>query len=346
MDEVLLRSHLRANGLRYVSDSEPGIRRRRSGRGFSYRLPDGTLLRDPETLSRIKTLAVPPAWRDVWICPDPRGHIQATGLDERGRKQYRYHPDWTAFRDEAKYGNLLGFSAALPGLRARVEADLALRGLPREKAVAAVIHLLDETLIRVGNPEYARTNDSYGLTTLTREHVTVEGETLRFAFTGKSGKEWRLSLRDRRIARIVKSVEDIPGQPLLAYTAEDGERRPVGSHDVNAYIHEHAGEDFSAKDFRTWGGTILALEVLAETPVPESVSGRRRALNAAIDTVARRLGNTRAVCRRCYIHPAILAAWEAGTLAGEIAAVSGGRPRKGLDMAETITARWLERLPA
>lgn len=329
--------------LHYVSDAEPGIRRRGSGRGFYYLAPSGERITDKATLARIRALAIPPAWTDVWISESESGHIQATGIDARGRKQYRYHARWAEIRDGAKFSRLAAFAAHLPALRATVDADLRKRGLPREKVLASVVWLLDNTMIRVGNAAYARENKSFGLTTLRSRHLAIEGARLSFAFKGKSGKEWKLELTDRRIARVLKSIQELPGQHLLQYLDEDGQRRQVTSGEVNAYIRQHAAEDFSSKDFRTWGGTVRALSVLAELPVPEAVTARRVALNAAIDAVASGLGNTRSVCRRCYIHPAIVEAWEEGMLADQLAALRRGGRRDGLDPEELMTVRWLEK---
>ena len=321
--------------LSYVSDAEPGWRRRRAGRGFVYLGADGGRLGLPGDIARIRALAIPPAWTDVWICPDPAGHIQATGRDARGRKQYRYHPAWTSCRDEAKFSSLVAFGHALPRLRARIDADLRRRGLPRERVVASVVRLLDNTLIRVGNDAYARDNSSFGLTTLRTRHLAIEGSSLRFSFVGKSGQSWRLKLTDRRVANVVRAIQELPGQRLFQYVGEDGERHVIRSQDVNSYLREAAGADFTSKHFRTWGATV------AERP-----SSRREetaVLNRIIDAVAARLRNTRAVCRRCYVHPAVIEAWQDGRLAAEIAATRkrAPRPLKGLDEDESTVLRWL-----
>lgn len=329
--------------LAYVSDSDPGIRRKRAGKGFFYTGPDGSRVSDPETLSRIRRLAIPPAWEDVWISPLAAGHIQATGRDQRGRKQYRYHEDWFACRDEAKFSSLVAFAEALPKLRARADDDLARRGVPWERAVASVVLLLDRTMIRIGNESYKRENRSFGLTTLQTRHVRVEGGSLRFSFVGKSGQEWKLKLSDRRIARIVRTIQELPGQQLFQYIDEDGDRRPVNSQDVNDYIRENAGEGFTSKHFRTWGATRAAAVLLAlETPEPAARTAERQ-LNAVIDRVAHRLRNTRAVCRRCYIHPAVVDAWREGRLATEMADIYSRNRRslKGLSEEESIVLRWL-----
>ena len=305
-------------GLRYVSDEEPGIRRVASGAGFSYRDARGRTIRDAETRRRIKRLAIPPAWTDVWIAPDPNGHIQATGRDARGRKQYRYHPEFMTFRDEAKYHHILDFARVLPKIRRRVAADMSRRGLPFEKVVATVVHLLDSTLIRVGNADYARHNGSFGLTTLRDRHVEIDGSGLRFAFKGKSGKTWRLKLTDRRVARIVKSCQDLPGQHLFQYIDEDGSRRPIGSSDVNAWLRDVSGEDITAKDFRTWAGTVLAALALDEFASFDAAVTAKANVRDAIERVAHRLGNTPTICRKCYVHPEILTSYLDGNLALDI----------------------------
>jgi DNA topoisomerase-1 len=334
-----------AASLVYCSDIEPGIRRRRMGKHFRYTDPQGRTITDRAILDRIKGLAVPPAWSDVWISPSPEGHIQATGRDDRGRKQYRYHSRWIACRDEVKYSSLTGFAHALPRLRRRIAADLRKRGLPRERVLASIVWLLDNTLIRVGNAAYARENNSFGLTTLRDRHVTVEGSALRFAFRGKSGKEWKLRINDRRIVKIVKGSQDLPGQHLFQYLNGDGSRTAVSSQDVNGYIRSAAQADFTSKHFRTWGGTILAAQLLATTETPQTKRGTALVMNRAIDEVAAQLGNTRAVCRKCYIHPLVLDAWQAGRLADELAVVRH-RLRKaprGLHVEEALVLRWLEK---
>jgi len=304
----------RAAGLRYVSDAQPGIRRRRQGRGFAYVGLSGEPVRERPTLKRIRSLAVPPAWTDVWICADPRGHLQATGRDARGRKQYRYHPRWREVRDEAKYGRLLAFGESLPALRRRVERDLGKDGLPRERIVATVVRLLDRCLLRIGNLEYAKDNGSFGLTTLRDDHVAVEGSRLRFKFRGKSGKEHDVDVRDRRIAQIVRRCQELPGQELFRYEEEDGGVRTVESDDVNLYLGEATGQPFTAKDFRTWAGTVLAARELAAIGTFGSETEGRRNLVSAIKAVAEQLGNTQAVCRKCYVHPAVVEAYLDGSL--------------------------------
>jgi len=301
-------------GLRYVSDEAPGILRRRAGQGFAYRLPGGGPVRDTAVLKRIRALAIPPAWTQVWICPRADGHIQATGRDARGRKQYRYHPRWRAVRDAVKYDHMLDFARALPGIRTRVKADMARPGLPREKVLATVVHLLDTTLIRVGNDDYAKQNRSYGLTTLRNRHVAVEGATLRFTFKGKSGRSWELDIRDRRVARIVRACQELPGQELFGYRDAEGEPRDVGSADVNAYLREIAGREVTAKDFRTWAGTLAAARGLVSKGKAGDAAEARRHVAACVKAVAALLGNTAAVCRGSYIHPLVLEAYERGVL--------------------------------
>jgi DNA topoisomerase-1 len=313
----------KAAGLRYVTDDEPGLRRRKRGKGFTYLDPAGQTVRDAKTLERIAKLAIPPAWTDVWICPRPTGHLQATGRDARGRKQYRYHADWRQVRDETKFGRMIAFGEALPKIRQRVAADLALRGLPREKVLATVVSLLETTLIRVGNQEYARQNNSFGLTTLRDGHVDVAGSTLHFEFRGKSGKEHVVEIQDRRLARIVKQCRDLPGQKLFQYLDESGARQGVSSEDVNAYLRETTGEDFSAKDFRTWGGTVLALSVLLEMGACDGGKDPGRAVVEMIKQVAGQLGNRPAICRKYYVHPVVIQTFLDGALGDALAAEAG-----------------------
>lgn len=307
-------------GLRYVSDSRAGIRRRRSGSGFVYLRPDGSKLSDPVTVKRIRALAIPPAWTDVWICPFADGHVQATGRDAKGRKQYRYHSGFRELRETAKYEHVVAFADALPTIRERVREHMAMRGLPREKVLATVVHLLETTLIRVGNDDYAKQNDSYGLTTLKNHHVAVDGNEVRFQFTGKSGKQWSLRVNDRRVAKIVKACQDLPGQELLEYFDETGERRDVTSTDVNAYLTEISGMNITAKDFRTWAGTVLAATALGRLESFASAAQAKRNVRAAIENVAARLGNTPTICRKCYVHPEVLNAYLDGSFALELTA--------------------------
>jgi DNA topoisomerase-1 len=304
----------RSAGLRYTSDALPGIRRVRAGKGFRYVDAHGAPVRAPEVLERIRRLAVPPAYRDVWISPDPDGHLQATGRDARGRKQYRYHPRWRAVRDETKFDRMLAFSRALPRIRRRVRRELARPGLPAEKVVAAVVQLLGDTCIRVGNEEYARANDSYGLTTLRDQHVEVEGSTIRFEFRGKRGKQHVCTLRDRRLARVVARCQALPGEELFQYVDLEGQRRTITSGDVNDWLRAAAGEEFTAKDFRTWSGTLLASRALLAAERASTARQRKHHVLAAFDAVAVRLNNTRAVSRKYYVHPAVVEAYEDGSL--------------------------------
>jgi DNA topoisomerase I len=301
-------------GLRYVSDTGPGIRRRRAGRGFSYTGTDGQRLTDRRQIERIKALAIPPAWTDVWISPTRRGHIQATGRDQKGRKQYRYHPRWHDVRDEVKFGRMVAFAAALPRIRERTEQDLRRQGLPREKVLATVVRLLEKTMMRVGNDEYARDNDSYGLTTLQDEHAEVTSRRVVFRYRGKSGREHETTLDDPRLARIVKRCQELPGQELLQYVDEDGQARDIDSADVNDYLREITGEPFTAKDFRTWAGTVLACMALQEFDAVASEGEAQKNVVAAVKRVAERLGNTTAVCRSSYIHPEVLDAYLDGSM--------------------------------
>ena len=303
-----------AAGLRYVNDAQPGITRKRAGRAFSYRDPQGRLIKDRRALARLRALAIPPAWTEVWICPDPRGHLQATGRDLRGRKQYRYHDEWRTIRDAHKFDRVLIFARALPQIRARVDADLRRRGLPRERVLASIVRLLETTLIRVGNAEYARENKSFGLTTIRHRHVEVNGSAIAFEFRGKSGKVHKVTTRDRRLARIVRACHELPGQELFQYLDEDGGRHDVDSADVNAYLQEISGEPFTAKDFRTWAGTVLASLALSEFESFDTQAAAKRNITRAIEHVANHLGNTVAVCRKAYIHPVILDAYLDGSL--------------------------------
>jgi DNA topoisomerase-1 len=306
-------------GLRYVTDQGPGITRQRNGKGFRYLSPQGTSLRDPKELQRIKSLAIPPAWTDVWICTNPLGHLQATGRDARGRKQHRYHPRWRQVRDEAKYHRILEFAQGLPALRRAVEADLAASGLIRRKVIAALVQLLERTLIRVGNEEYARDNQSYGLTTMRSSHARISGTTVRFRFRGKSGKFHDIAFSDARLARIVRKCQELPGRELFQYLDDEGNVQDVGSADVNDYLREVTGLDFTAKDFRTWHGTVLAAEALCEVAEFSSETQGKHNVLTAIDAVAGVLGNTRSVCRKCYIHPEVLAAYMDRTLSPALA---------------------------
>ncbi|MGO4170396.1 DNA topoisomerase IB [Novosphingobium sp. YAF33] len=305
-------------GLRYVNDQEPGISRRKSGRGWSYRMPDGSRVSDPAVLERIRGIGIPAAYTEVWICPDANGHIQATGRDGRGRKQYRYHTRFREIRDSSKYEHMLAFAQALPSIRGAIDNDMRRRGLPREKVLATIVRLLETTMIRVGNADYVKQNKSYGLTTLNDRHVKIDGNEMKFRFKGKSGKQWNLRLTDRRIARIVKQSQELPGQHLFQYLDEDGVQRSVTSSDVNAYLREISGRDVSAKDFRTWTGTVLAALALAEFEQYDSEAAAKRNIRAAIEQVASRLGNTPAICRKCYIHPEVIDSYMEDALILEI----------------------------
>ena len=316
------------SGLAYVNDDDPGIRREAVGDGFAYRAPDGRAVKDAETLDRIRALAIPPAWTEVWICPSARGHIQATGRDQKGRKQYRYHDAWRRDRDGLKFSRMIAFGRALPRLRARVETDMARRGLPRERVIAAVIRLMELTLIRVGNEEYAQANRSFGLTTLRDRHAKLSSVGGVFEFRGKSGKAHKTGFRDGRLARIVKACQDVPGQRLFQYIDEGGQRRSVESADVNAYIRAAIGEDFSAKDFRTWAGTLAAARALCRAPKAGSAAEARRNVNGCVKAVASLLGNTAAVCRGSYIHPLVLEAYQQGVLP-----LKPGRSERAFELA-------------
>jgi DNA topoisomerase-1 len=300
--------------LRYVNDGMPGIRRVRRGRGFSYHAADGSTIRDAETLDRIRALAIPPAWTDVWICPLAHGHLQATGRDADGRKQYRYHNRWRSVRDEAKFDRMLAFGKALPHIRATTDKHLRLHGMPREKMLAVVVTLLEVTMARVGNQQYARENGSFGLTTLRDEHVELTTGSITFDFQGKSGKRHHISVRDARLARIIRKSRDLPGELLFQYEGDDGELHPVTSDDVNDYLREITGKDFTAKDFRTWAGTVLAAMAFEELGACGDEVEARSNVVAAIEAVAARLGNTPTICRKCYVHPDIIDGYLTGTL--------------------------------
>jgi DNA topoisomerase-1 len=301
-----------AAGLRYVTDAAPGIRRQRRGRGFTYFSADGSVIRDKAELERIRKLVIPPRWTNVWICPNPFGHLQVTARDARGRKQYRYHPRYRAVRDETKFGRMIAFSEILPLIRERVERDVTLPELSRDKVLATVVWLLERTLIRVGNDEYARDNGSFGLTTLRRKHVTVSGAKLRFEFRGKSGVPHSVAVTDRRIAHIVQRCQELPGQELFQYLDADGRRQSVDAGDINEYLRRITGRQVTAKDFRTWAGTTLAAAALRELGGFTSEKQAKAKIVAAIDQISQRLGNTRAVCRKYYVHPVILEAYMEG----------------------------------
>jgi DNA topoisomerase-1 len=296
-------------GLKWVDDSQPGMRRQRRGKSFQYFNSRGRVVRDLATLKRIQSLAIPPAWEEVWICRQSNGHLQATGRDARGRKQYRYHPRWREARDENKYSRLVAFAQALPRIRRKVAAHLGRRGVAREKVLAAIVRLLETTLIRVGNHEYARENKSFGLTTMRDRHAKVNGHRARFRFRGKSGIEHEIDLEDAKLARIVKCCQELPGQELFQYVDDDQQVRDIGSADVNDYLREISGAEFTAKDFRTWTGTVLAAQALEEFQDFDSQAAAKRNITRAIERVAERLGNTKTICRKCYVHPAVIDAY-------------------------------------
>ncbi len=324
-------------GLHHVDDTAPGIRRVRCGRGFRYLDAEGAPVRDGATLERIRNLAIPPAYRDVWICASPRGHLQATGYDARGRKQYRYHPRWRARRDAHKFDRVVAFASALPRLRRALRADLARPGLPREKVLAAVVRLMSTTLLRVGNAEYARENGSFGLTTLRTRHARFHGDGLHLQFPGKSGRVQEVDIRDRRLVRLVRRMHQLPGQALFQYRDDDGSLQPLDSGAVNAYLRQHMGQDFTAKDFRTWGATLAAYRLLATTPLPEPAGAQAlaQAERQVVCTVATLLGNTPAVCRTSYIDPCVFAGWREGRLRAP------GGP--GVRQCEAAALRYLAR---
>jgi len=304
----------KAAGLRYVNDSKPGIRREKDGDGFRYLDAKGEPVEDETTLKRIKSLVIPPAWLDVWICSQANGHLQATGRDARGRKQYRYHPKWRNVRDEVKYERMINFGKALPTIREEVDKALKLPGLPREKMLATIVYLLEATMMRVGNEEYARTNKSFGLTTLRNRHVKVDGSDVEFKFRGKSGVYHKIHVHDRRLARIIRSTRDLPGQELFQYIDEEGETHSIDSSDVNEYLRTITGEDYTAKDFRTWSGTVLAALALQEFEKFDSETQAKKNIVRAIESVAEKLGNTPSICRKCYVHPAVLDAYLEGSV--------------------------------
>ena len=323
-------------GLRYVSDDQPGFSRQRKGEEFAYFDTKGKPIRDEQRLLRIKRLAIPPAWSDVWICPSPNGHIQATGRDARRRKQYRYHERWREIRDENKYDRLVNFGKALPKIRRRLEKDLSRSGLPREKVLATIVQLLERSFIRVGNEEYARENKSFGLTTMQDRHVNVQGSKLRFRFRGKSGRQHEVDVTDRRIARIVSKLQDLPGQSLFQYVDDEANVRDITSQDVNEYLREITGEDFTAKDFRTWAGTVLATVALSAAGEFETKKQAKANIKNAIEAVAKVLGNTPAICRQCYIHPAILETYLKGD------SIDGLKQETAIELAQSAVLRLLQ----
>ena len=332
-------------GLRYVSDLSPGIRRLGAKDRFRYEDARGRPVRDRSILERIRALAIPPAWTDVWICPAARGHIQATGRDARGRKQYRYHKEWHEARGDTKYARMIPFACALPKIRRQVDRDMGRQSLTREKVLATVVRLLETTLVRVGNDEYARANGSYGLTTMRDHHVDIAGARLTFAFKGKSAQSHRVQITDRRLARIVRACQDLPGQELFQYVDPDGEPHGVSSNDVNEYLRDKMGDEFTAKDFRTWAGTVRALLALRSLETPETVTASRRALSGVIRQVAAGLGNTPAICRKSYVHPAVIERWQKGALSKDLAAVTARGPKE-LEPEERLTLAFLQRAAA
>jgi DNA topoisomerase-1 len=327
-------------GLRYVSDEQPGYTRKKKGDDFDYFDQEGKPIRDEQRRLRIKRLVVPPAWTDVWICPSPNGHIQATGRDARRRKQYLYHERWREIRDQTKYDRMLTFAENLPKIRRRVRSHLKLRGLPREKVLATIVRLLERTFIRVGNPEYARANKSFGLTTMQDRHVDVKGSKLRFRFRGKSGRVHDVDLNDRRIAKTIAKLQDLPGQELFQYVDDDGEVRDITSQDVNAYLREITGDDFTAKDFRTWAGTVLAGIALNAVGGFTTKKQAKTNVRDAISAVAEVLGNTVAICRKCYVHPAIVEAYLKGK---SIVGLNGAKPDVDLRTGERAVLKFLRR---
>ncbi|MFL5625825.1 MAG: DNA topoisomerase IB [Ktedonobacteraceae bacterium] len=314
-DEVIEPAEVaKCAGLRYVSDMSPGIKRKPAGKHFSYIGLDGKPIHDQEELKRIRSIGIPPAWTNVWICPIPNGHIQATGRDAKGRKQYRYHRRWREVRDETKYSRMIAFGEALPAIRSRVAHDLDLPGLPHEKVLATVVWLLDTTALRVGNEEYARENGSFGLTTLRSRHVDISGSKIRFHFRGKSGKEHNVSVQNRQLARIIKRCQDLPGHELFQYVDDNGQRYTIASDDVNDYLHKIAGGNFTAKDFRTWSGTVFAVNELQALGEFETQTQAKKNVARAIDETAKHLGNTATICRKCYVYPEVIDAYVHGTL--------------------------------
>lgn len=319
-------------GLRYVSDEQPGIRRQAVKDGFVYLDKEGTRIKDDKKLARIRALAIPPAWTEVWISPWENGHIQAIGRDAKGRKQYRYHAKWRAVRDEAKYGRMISFGKALPGIRKQVNDHLSLPGLPREKVLATIVYLLQTTMMRIGNEEYARTNKSFGLTTLKNRHVRIDGSAVQFQFRGKSGVNHKVQVSDRRLAKIIGRTRELPGQDLFQYLDDEGAPRSIGSADVNEYLRTITGDDYTAKDFRTWAGTVLAALALQEFEKFDSEAQAKKNIVRAIENVAKRLGNTPAICRKCYVHPEVLDSYLDGTL------LNAMRERAGAELSKDIHA--------
>jgi DNA topoisomerase-1 len=328
-------------GLCYVSDSEPGYSRQRRGRGFTYLDEAGKLITSKKKRQRLEALVIPPAWTDVWICARPNGHIQATGRDEKGRKQYIYHPDWNEMRDQVKFNRLAAFAEALSPLRAQVKNDLGGRKLSQRRVTALVVHLLDETYLRIGNIAYAEENGSYGLTTLQDEHAAVSGSTITFAFPGKGGKNQEISLQDGRLARLVRQCQELPGQHLFQYSGEDEDVYAITSTDVNNYLQSCTGQDFTAKEFRTWGATVAAASKLAALDVPESAQIAKKNVMAAVKYAAQLLSNSSAICRQYYIHPAIVEAYTSGELAQVVQDVQTGKIKRKEELSQMETAVWM-----
>ena len=331
-------------GLRYVSDAKPGVTRKRWRKGFRYFDAEGAQVRELETLARIKSLVIPPAWTDVWICTNPKGHLQATGRDARGRKQSRYHPRWREVRDETKYERMMAFGVALPTIRDRVEQDLARPALPRKKILAAIVRLMETTLIRVGNIEYAKQNHSYGLTTMRGKHVRVDGSTITFKFQGKSGVRHAVDITDRRLAKIIQRCQEIPGYELFQYVDSEGEHHTIDSADVNDYLREATGQYFTAKDFRTWTGTVMACAKLQEFDVFESESEAKKNVVEIVKTVAARLGNTPSVCRKCYIHPLVIEAYMSGAFTKTRREQQSEESPRELQWEETVLMKLMQRV--
>ncbi len=323
---IHMRQSAKAANLRYVHDSQPGLKRQRHGKKFRYLDMDGKPIKDASHIARIKSLAIPPAWTEVWICTSANGHIQATGRDAKGRKQYRYHPQWRELRDEIKYENMVNFGIHLPLIRKKVARDLAKPGLSREKVMATIISLLENTMIRIGNDEYANHNNSYGLTTLRNRHLKVNGAELVFHFLGKSKVEHRISLHDAKLARIVKQIKDLPGQELFQYLDSDGQRHKIGSADVNEYLQQITGEHYTAKDFRTWAGTLQTTIALAKSQRFETIAQAKSNLILAINAAAKKLGNTPTICKKCYVHPRIIQSYMNGEFSTFVESVESGKP--------------------
>jgi DNA topoisomerase-1 len=329
-------------GLRYVSDDMPGIYRKKRGNGFIYLDASGQKIKDREILDRIQSLVIPPAWRDVWICPLPNGHLQVTGYDARNRKQYRYHPAWNSIRSQTKFSRLTNFAKALPAIREQVKKDLAKRSICKEKVVATVVYIMEKAYIRIGNQEYAKENGSFGLTTMRDRHVAISGSRIRFAFKGKKGVMHDIELEDKRLARIVKQCREIPGHELFQYYDEEGQRHAIDSGDINEYVHALCGEEFTAKDFRTWAGTLLAFSSLWCMEVPETKTEMKHKLNEIVKEVAHKLGNTPAVCRKYYIHPLLEEACASGRLAELYRQCSGKESAEEQEVRENILLKFLE----